>query len=119
MKYLIVIAVFLLIGTFDLTAQAKNIVSDTFTVYGNCGMCKRTIEKSASIKGVKSVDWSVESNLISITYDASVVNLETIKKATALSGYDTVDCRATNEAYNKLHGCCQYERPQPLKSGSQ
>jgi len=28
----------------------------------------------------------------------------------AASGYDTQDVTAPTEVYNKLHGCCQYER---------
>ena len=116
MKTLIFLSTLLLLSNFTLFAQTKNIVSDTFKVYGNCGMCKRTIEKAATINGVQSAAWNMESDLIIVSYDASIVDLETIKKAIASSGYDTDDCRATNEAYNKLHGCCQYKRPAPIKS---
>ena len=116
MKTLIFLSTLLLLCNFPSFAQTKNIISDTFRVYGNCGMCKRTIEKAANIYGVQSAVWNMDSDLITVSYDASVVDLETIKKAIASSGYDTDECRATNEAYNKLHGCCQYKRPAPIKS---
>ena len=88
--------------------------TETFKVYGNCGMCKRTIEKAAaSLEGVKSAVWDMETDMLTVTYNAKKVDLDQIKLAVAASGYDSDSHRAPDEAYNNLHGCCQYERPNP------
>jgi hypothetical protein len=33
-----------------------------------------------------------------------------VKQAIIKVGHDTEDLKATNEDYDKLHGCCRYER---------
>jgi len=95
-----------------LSAQEKTIVKETFKVYGNCEMCKTTMEKPLkSMKGVKSSKWNVASHKMTVKYDSSITSLDAIKKAIAAVGYDTEEHRASDEVYKKLHGCCQYERP--------
>lgn len=108
----------LILGLFMLfsapvLAQTGNTTSATFTVYGNCGMCKRTIEKAAkSVDGVQEATWDAEAQKVSVQFDESKAKVDAIKKAIAASGYDTDTFRAPDEAYNALHGCCQYERPE-------
>ena len=119
MKSLIILIIIIISGISQLSAQKEYVKSEDFTVYGNCGMCKRTIEKAASIKGVKSANWNMETDVMTVTYDTALVKLVEIKKAIASSGYDTDECRATDDAYKKLHGCCQYDRPAPLKTKPQ
>lgn len=92
------------------------IVSDStterFKVYGNCGMCKRTIEGSLNDQeGVNSSNWDKETKIIEINYDPSIISLDEIKMKITAVGYDTEEKRATEEAYKGLPGCCQYERP--------
>ncbi len=112
MKYLSLILSIFLWSSVSLTAAEGNTKTETFKVYGNCGMCKRTIEKAASaIQGVKSADWNMETDMMTVTYNTMVVTLDDIKKGIAASGYDTDTVRATDESYSKLHGCCQYDRP--------
>jgi periplasmic mercuric ion binding protein len=111
MKYAGLIFSFLLIGSLQLIAGG-DLKTETFRVYGNCGMCKSTIEKAASaVSGVKSATWDRETDMLTVTYHTSKVTLDKIKEAVAASGYDSDTHRATDEAYNKLHGCCQYDRP--------
>lgn len=89
------------------------VTTATFTVYGNCGMCKRTIEKAAkSVAGVQSAVWDDETTKVTVQFDGATVQIDAIKKAIAASGYDTDTFRATAEAYKALPGCCQYERPE-------
>ena len=77
-------------------------------------MCKKTIESAAlDAKGVKSATWDMEADMITVVFDSSKTDLDKIKTAIAESGYDTDTHRAPDKAYNKLHGCCKYERPQP------
>lgn len=111
MKYLYFILISLAISTAA-TAQAKT--TETFKVYGNCGMCKKTIEAAAlDTKGVKSATWDMDEDMITVVFDPAKTDVDKIKSAIAESGYDTDTHRAPDKAYYKLHGCCQYERPQP------
>ncbi len=114
MKHVSLILTVLVLSVLHLSAADGNVKTDTFKVYGNCGMCKNTIEKAAkSVDGVKSASWNVETDMITVSYNSTVVALDDIKKAIAVSGYDSDTHRATDAAYNKLHGCCQYDRPTP------
>ena len=86
---------------------------ETFKVYGNCGMCKRTIEGSLKDQeGIFSADWDTETKMMVVNYNESLISLEDIKKKITSVGYDTEEHRATDESYKGLHGCCQYERPE-------
>lgn len=84
----------------------------TFTVYGNCGMCKRTIENSLKdVKGVSEANWDGDSHEMIVVFNTKKVSLDEIKQKIADVGYDTDSHRAKDEVYSNLHGCCQYERP--------
>jgi len=95
----------------------SNVISEAdktekFTVYGNCGMCKKTIENSLKdVKGVSEAEWNKETDEMSVTYDPEVITLDSIKQKIADVGYDSDTHRAKTEVYNNLPGCCQYERP--------
>lgn len=82
-----------------------------FTVGGECGMCKRTIEGAVnSLTGIDAVNWDVETKMLTVSYNPKALTVQTIQEKIAGVGYDAGDVRATDEAYNNLHGCCQYER---------
>lgn len=102
-----------LILTLSLTAcdaQIKNAKTETVTIYGNCGMCEKTIEKAGNKKGVATVDWNKDTKVASLTYDEKQTSKDEILKRIALSGYDSDSFLAPDEAYNDLPGCCQYDR---------
>lgn len=103
----ILLSVFFFAATLSVTAQTKK---DTVQVWGNCGMCKKTIEKAATTAGAAAVNWDTETKILTVSYDAKKTSNKKIQQAIAASGYDTRDVTAPDEAYNKLHGCCQYER---------
>jgi len=87
--------------------------TDSFMVYGNCGMCEKTIESSLkNVKGVEKADWNKETKVMVVTFDPEKITLNEIKQKIADVGYDTDEVRATDKAYNGLPGCCQYERPE-------
>lgn len=91
-------------------------VNKTFKVYGNCGMCEKTIEKAAlSVEGVSKADWNKDSKKMEVTYHDAKTNLEKIHEAIAESGYDTELKTASDDAYNNLHSCCQYKRKAETK----
>jgi copper chaperone CopZ len=112
---LFVKSVMMLFITFALTinaeAQENLNKTDTVKIYGNCGMCKKTIEKAANSDGVARVDWNKETKMATISYDSKKTNLDEILKRIANAGYDSDNFTAPDKAYNNLHGCCQYDRP--------
>jgi copper chaperone CopZ len=112
MKIFSSLIILLFITAINSNAQDSSLASGTYKVYGNCGMCKATIEKAAkSVKGVESAEWDVKSDTITVTYNIKKTDPDKILQAIAESGYDSDTHRAPDEAYNKLHGCCQYDRP--------
>lgn len=94
------------------TEKTNAYKTETFKVYGNCAMCKKTIEKSLKgVDGVKSAKWDVNKKVITVQYNESAIALIDIHKKIAGVGYDTDLEKANDVVYNKLHGCCQYDRP--------
>jgi copper chaperone CopZ len=94
------------------TEEVKSIAENeaTFGVRGNCGMCKKTIEKAANaVSGVSKAVWDVDKKKIEVSFDASKTNLLAIHKAIAASGYDTEKATGSESAYGNLPGCCQYD----------
>ena len=83
--------------------------NETIKVWGNCGMCKKKIEKAANSAGASTAAWSEETKELKVSF-ASNTNSAKIQEAIAKAGYDTRDMTADDAAYNKLPGCCQYDR---------
>ena len=82
-----------------------------FAVNGNCEMCKKRIEKAAfSVKGVKSAAWHTDHKDLHLIIDENKCSVAGVQKAIAKAGHDAGKVKATDEDYEKLHGCCQYER---------
>jgi periplasmic mercuric ion binding protein len=89
---------------------ASKLATDTFNVNGVCGMCKKNIEKAAKTAGAASALWSEETHVLTVKYNAKKTSVDKIQKQIAAAGYDNVGATAAQEAYDKLHGCCKYER---------
>jgi copper chaperone CopZ len=109
------IMVLVLVSIFSLTAMAQEKKSknkkEEFTVAGNCGMCQKRIEKAAfSVKGVKNAEWHVDCQDIHLVIDETKCSKEDVAKAIAAVGHDTALIKAEDTVYDKLHGCCLYER---------
>jgi hypothetical protein len=73
-------------------------------------MCKKTIETAAKSAGVSEVNWNEETKILAVSYNPAKSSNQKIQKAVAAVGYDTQDFTAPEEAYIKLHSCCQYDR---------
>lgn len=99
---------------FILTILTQSIAgggqTEKFKVWGNCGMCKKTIEKSLKIDGVKKASWDVKTKEITVSFDSKKTDLKKIQQAICNAGYDNDGCKGNDEAYNKLHSCCKYDR---------
>ena len=91
-------------------AQIKDAKTETVKIYGNCDMCKKTIEKSGNIKNVSKVDWNKDTKMAVLTYNQKKTNEDAILKRIALVGYDSDKFLAPNDVYAKLPDCCKYER---------
>jgi hypothetical protein len=92
------------------TSFAQTEKKETIKVWGNCGMCKTTIEKSAKKAGAKTASWNEDSKELQVSYAVNKTSSEKIQQAIAKSGYDTQDFTADNTAYVNLPGCCKYDR---------
>jgi hypothetical protein len=114
MKTTIISTIFLFFILGSVSAQ-KN---ETVKVWGNCGMCEYTIEKAAKAAGATDADWNKETKVLTVSYKGKKTDLSKIEQAIANSGYDTERFTAPDEVYNKLHGCCKYDRKTITTSGA-
>lgn len=100
----------LLLSSVACKAQIKNAKTESVKIYGNCGMCKSTIEKAGNLKKVAQVVWNKDTKMATLTYDADKTNPYEVLKRIALAGYDSDSFLAPDEAYAKLPECCRYDR---------
>jgi copper chaperone CopZ len=92
----------------------QTLVTTTFTVYGNCGKCKKNIERPfKEMQGVESATWDKKTKKFTITYNPALLSERRIKEIIAEQGYDSDDVKASDEAYNKLPKCCRYRDGNP------
>lgn len=105
--YIIFISI---LGLFSCKTTSTPEKTATFKVWGNCEMCKKTIEGSCAIDGIKEKDWNVESKLMTVKFDSTKVTLDEIQQSIAKVGYDNEVYFGDDYAYGKLESCCQYER---------
>lgn len=108
MKNLFFLPAFLLL-VFSLTSNAQAITSELI-VAGKCDMCQKRILDATDIKGVKSAEWSPETQVLKVTYKADKISLQEICQAISLVGHDTEYLLSSEKAYENLHSCCMYER---------
>lgn len=94
------------------SAQKKEVVK----VWGNCGMCEKTIETAAKSAGASEADWNQQTKLLTVSHN---IDLAKIEKAIAAAGYDTEHFTAPDAAYAGLPGCCQYDRKAASSDGKQ
>jgi periplasmic mercuric ion binding protein len=109
MKTLKIASLLPLFITFAMVAVAQT-KTETIPVSGNCGMCKTKIEKAAKSAGATTASWNKETKVITVKYNSTSTNAAKIQEGIAAVGYDTRDFKTTNEAYDKLPACCQYDR---------
>ena len=106
-----VLSVIFLLGLGTLSVLAGPGKTGKFKVAGNCGMCEDRIEKAATdIDGVSKAEWNKETKMVEITFDAEKTSVEKVQKAIATVGHDTELFRAEDSTYDKLPGCCKYDR---------
>ncbi|HET9431731.1 MAG TPA: heavy-metal-associated domain-containing protein [Chitinophagaceae bacterium] len=94
----------------QLLAAQNTVVSDTIKVYGECGMCKNRIEKTLKLDGITNAKWDVDTKLLVVSYDSSKISNDAIQQKIAAVGHDTEKYQADDKVYERLPGCCHYER---------
>lgn len=110
------IAGMLLCGALSVFAENK---TEKIEVKGNCGMCEKRIEKAAlAVEGVSKADWNKETKMMEVVFDDSKTKLDKVEIAIAQVGHDTPHHKATAEVYDKLPGCCKYDRSKVKKEHS-
>ena len=78
-------------------------------VKGVCGMCGTRIETAVyDLKGVKSAEWDLDTDLLTVIAKKGKVTKEQIAEALSEAGHDNELKKATPEAYDELPGCCKY-----------
>jgi mercuric ion binding protein len=98
---LVVFIALLSIGTYAQEKKNKNAKYDI----------EVNIEKASySVKGVKSAVWHQDHHDLHIIIDETKADVNEVHKAIAKVGHDTDKVRATDEDYESLHGCCQFDR---------
>lgn len=105
-KYFLLSFLFIAFSTI-VFAQSK---TEKISVSGECGTCKKKIEKAALGAGASYASWSADAKELTVKYDSKSTNTTKIEQAVAAVGYDTKNYKATNESYEKLDDCCKYER---------
>lgn len=109
MKKIFGIIALLLSFTFAFAQGNKDITTEQIKVSGNCGDCKKRIEKAAYIPGVKRAEWDSKTQLLTVTYRPSKTSATQIETNIANAGHDAGDIKAPEEAYKKLPSCCAYK----------
>ncbi|WP_126247939.1 heavy-metal-associated domain-containing protein [Chitinophaga pollutisoli] len=112
LSLLIVMVAF--VGTSSAFAQSAK--KETFKVYGNCNMCKKRIEKAATVDGVSKAEWNVETKMMTVSLDPAKTSGDAVQQKIAAAGHDTEKAQAADSVYTKLPGCCQYDRKGAAKS---
>lgn len=106
-----ILSMAMVIGMSTISLFAQSEKTEKFEAAGNCGMCEARIEKAANtVDGVSSADWNKESKMIEVSFNPEKTDPEKIQKAIAKVGHDTKTHKAEDGVYEKLPGCCKYER---------
>ena len=73
-----------------------------------CGMCVNKINNTLNdLDGIVKVDVRLDKKVGYVSYNATMLDLETIENAISAVGYDANETKANIEAYNKLDACCR------------
>jgi len=122
MKSIRLFIIVLALSLFSVTAQAQahdhtkatiagdTVKTESFKVWGECGMCKTRIEKTVKAEGATAASWDSKTQLLTVTYNPEKTGKEALSKKLAAAGHDTEKFKAPDEVYNSLPGCCHYER---------
>ncbi len=90
------------------TLLTAEVLKKEIRVEGNCGSCKKRIEKAAKVDGVKKASWDKKTKILTVTFDNAKISTDSLQKIVAEVGHDTPLYKAKDEVYSELPGCCLY-----------
>jgi len=98
------------LSTTLIAQDAKNekFTSTVFKVFGACEECKDRIELAIKVRGVRLGIWNVETKMLILEYDSTVISLEKIQNKIVAVGHDLETKKANDKVYNNLDACCHY-----------
>ena len=99
-----------LLSTTLFAQDAKNekFTSTVFKVFGACEECKDRIELAIKGRGVRLGIWNVETKMLILEYDSTVISLGKIQNKILSVGHDLETKKANDKVYNSLDACCRY-----------
>lgn len=107
----VILGIFLLFTQFIF---AQNLNKSQFQVKGNCDMCKERIESTALKAGAIAARYSIDNQILTLETTGNILPDDILKKV-AEAGHDNEKFKATDETYEKLPGCCHYDREVPTE----
>lgn len=105
---LLIAVVLMFVASGNLIAQTAKTSEVDIKVSSQCSMCKETIERALAFeKGVVKSNLDLETHTVKVTYKNGKTDVDKIRKAISLAGYDADDVPADAKAYAKLSDCCK------------
>lgn len=106
--FLFILVGFLAIKTNAQTTPIKKTEEVKIATSAQCEMCKERIEKALyKVKGVISANLDLQTKAVTVIYRTHKTNVDALRQAINLAGYDADDSPSDADAYSKLPGCCQ------------
>ena len=101
--------------TITPNANSQNgIITESHFVKGNCGSCKKRIEKAVLETGATTANWDAETQKVTYSFDPKIISTDAILKKIADVGHDNEKYKAQDDVYKNLPGCCLYDRKIPF-----
>jgi len=99
---------FLFISGIAFSQKPPKVIESSFTVYGNCTICKERIETTLDHKGIKQSNWDPKTKVLNVAYNPAKISELQIHQLIASVGHDTDKVKAKDEVYAELPYCCLF-----------
>ena len=101
----VIVLLLALVGTTAWGQKTETVVIHTSA---ECKECEERLETGLNYtKGVVFAELDLESQNVTVKYNAKKTDAETLKKVINELGYDADDRKAQPEALNNLPSCCK------------
>lgn len=75
-----------------------------------CGSCETILQKALTpIKGIERISLDLETQILTVIYLPTEIDVPNIRKAISETGYDADALKANPNIHNNLPGCCQQD----------
>lgn len=109
MKKTIVLSFLAILSSIFAYGQKQtNQAEVTIQTSAKCEMCKKRIERDLSLqKGITKADLNLDNKAVTVSYNPKKTDVEKIKQAISMIGYDADEVIANEKSHNNLPECCQ------------